>query len=471
MSTGERTHDPGLAQTKAASAVTADLKEAEASQARSQLRHRIFYDGLNLAVPQGTGIATYTRVLARVTREIGYQIGVVYSTPQTPPKAKLAREIAFFDTPRAAVRPTFQSRLEDAAESIPYRYWVRPTRIDLSGTVITRGLSTPLPSHDEVYAARNLFAKARRHFARTGKFVNLAFDVRPDIFHCTYQMPLQIRNACGVFTIHDLVPLRLPFTTLDNKRYMLRLLRKIASTADHIVTVSEHSKRDIVKILGVSEKRVTNTYQTVILPHQYEQISEAEIANLLSGVYGLDLYRYFLFFGAFEPKKNIGRIIDAYMMSNVDVPLLIVGGDGWQTESEQKILTQLQETQRSQLGARRRIYRLNYVSSSTLLALVRGALSVVFPSLYEGFGLPILESMALGTPVITSTESSMPEIAGDAALLVDPYDSRVISQAMNTIYADAGLREELSRRGKLQATKFSLQSYRERIERLYTSLL
>jgi glycosyltransferase involved in cell wall biosynthesis len=102
--------------------------------------------------------------------------------------------------------------------------------------------------------------------------------------------------------------------------------------------------------------------------------------------------------------------------------------------------------------------------------LIRGARAVVFPSLYEGFGLPVLESMVLGTPVVASGESSLPEIAGDAALLVDPYDTEQIARGITTIVNDGDLRAELSRRGRAQAAKFSIDRYRERVEALYASL-
>ena len=119
---------------------------------------------------------------------------------------------------------------------------------------------------------------------------------------------------------------------------------------------------------------------------------------------------------------------------------------------------------------RRSVRRFRYVSLSTLVTLIRGARAIVFPSLYEGFGLPVLEAMALGTPVITSREASLPEVAGDAALLVDPYDADDIAQAISTIVNDADLRAELSDRGKLQAEKFSVERYRERVAALYNSL-
>jgi hypothetical protein len=118
---------------------------------------------------------------------------------------------------------------------------VEPGAVNLTGTVITEHFQGRLPLHDHVFVARNLFANARRYFSWSGRFVDLLFDEPPDILHCTYQMPLRAKRSCNVYTIHDLVPLRLPFTTLDNKLQTYRLLRKIAAEADHNVTVSENS--------------------------------------------------------------------------------------------------------------------------------------------------------------------------------------------------------------------------------------
>ena len=92
--------------------------------------------------------------------------------------------------------------------------------------MVRREFETTLPAHHRAFVARNLFTSARAHFANTNKFARLAFDPPPDIFHCTYQLPLRAKSACNIYTIHDLVPLRLPFTTLDNKRQMFRLLKK-----------------------------------------------------------------------------------------------------------------------------------------------------------------------------------------------------------------------------------------------------
>ena len=295
------------------------------------------------------------------------------------------------------------------------------------------------------------------------------------MFHCTYPLPLRARSVCNIYTIHDLVPLRLPFTTLDDKRKMFRLLKKIAAEADHIVTVSENSRRDIISLLGVDERRVTNTYQAVAFANEDVQRPDAEIAEQLAGSFGLELHEYLLFFGAMEPKKNVGRLIEAYLASGVDVPLVLVAAEGWQNEQAAVLLEELRgndplSTESNRTRVKRRVRRFRYMRPSSLVTLIRGARAVVFPSLYEGFGLPVLEAMVLGTPVVTSLESSLPEIAGEAALLVDPYNADDISRAITIIVNDADLRTELSRRGRTQAAKFSIERYRERVQALYAAL-
>jgi glycosyltransferase involved in cell wall biosynthesis len=287
--------------------------------------------------------------------------------------------------------------------------------------------------------------------------------------HCTYQLPLRAKRACNIYTIHDLVPLRLPFATLDNKRLSYRLLRKIAAEADHIVTVSENSKRDIVEMLGVPPERVTNTYEAVEFPRELTERSDDAIAEQLR-LYRLEFQNYLLFYGALEPKKNVARLIEAYLLSGAEMPLVVTGGAGWGSHTEAKMLDALSAESQGRPRGSRQVFRFEYVSMSMLVTLIRGARAVVFPSLYEGFGLPVLEAMQLGTAVVTSRTSSLPEIAGDAALYVNPYDTYEIARALKTISADEGLRAELSRRGRAQAELFSMARYRERVAALYERL-
>ena len=434
------------------------------------MSRRIYYDGLNLSLEHGTGIATYTRVLADVVQDLGFEVGVVYSSPHRPPKNALLREVTFFDPNNAAHISRSRGVYNRIVDQVHYPRGVRPVPLDLSGTVITDQFKARLPSHDYIFMSRNLFSNARQYFSWSKRFAELSFDAPPDILHCTYQLPIRAKSACNVYTIHDLVPLRLPFATLDNKRQTYRLLRKIAAEADHIVTVSEHSRRDIIELLGADESRVTNTYESVGFPPEYLARSEEAVSDQLRATFNLEKDGYLLFYGAFEPKKNVGRLLEAYLMSAADIPLVITGPAGWGTTAEAALLKQLREEERSLPRSRRRLYRYEYASRSMLVTLIRGARAVLFPSLYEGFGLPVLEAMLLGTPVVTSNASSLPEIAGDATLYVNPYETDDIARAIKTIASDADLRAELSRRGRLQAEYFSLARYRERVAALYERL-
>jgi glycosyltransferase involved in cell wall biosynthesis len=438
------------------------------------MTRRIVFDGFNLALERGTGIATYTRMLARVARDLGHQVGVVYSSMLAPAKNPKLREIAFFDVKSAVKISKVRDAWNYVSDQARYHLPVRPTRVELSGLVVARQFEGRLPVHDQVFVARNLFMNARDYFSRTKQFVDLNFDERPDIFHCTFQMPLRAKSACNIYTIHDLVPLRLPFTSLDNKRQTFRLLKMIAAKADHIVTVSENSRRDIIELLGVEEARVTNTYQAVEFPKEHLDLPDDIIAEQLEGSFGLEFGNYLLFYAALEPKKNMRRLIEAYLMSGVDIPLVIVASGGWENEAETKLIAMQSEKEQSDRpgtrGFKRRIHRFDYMSIPMLMTLIRGARAVLFPSLYEGFGLPVLESMVLGTPVVTSRESCLPEIAGDAALLVNPYETDDIARAIKRVTADADLRTELSRRGRVQAELFSVERYRERVQALYGAL-
>jgi glycosyltransferase involved in cell wall biosynthesis len=432
----------------------------------------IIYDGLNLALAKGTGIATYTRILAEVARELGYDVGVVYEARFAIPEDPKLQDLLFVDQSRQRPRrrPLVKRLREALAKHFDGYAGVKPVPLNLGAAVDIRQFTEWLPDQHRAFAAKDVFKDASRLFRNTGRMLDLSFEPSPNIFHCTYALPLRAKNACNIYTIHDLVPLRLPHATTDDKRAIYDLLKGVAAQAEHIVTVSEASKRDIVELLGVPENRITNTYQSVTFPDEFRTRSEEAVANHLAGQYGLDTRGYLLFFGAIEPKKNVARLIDAYLSSGVSLPLVLVGGEGWQNEAE---LARLHS--HAMLGFRGdrqpTIRQFDYVTRSNLANLIRGARAVVFPSLMEGFGLPVLEAMTLGTPVLTSSTGALAEIAADAALLVDPYNVDDIARGITTLANDTDLCGELSRRGLIQADKFSLARYRERVGALYTSLI
>ena len=437
-------------------------------------RARVDIDGFNLALEEGTGIATYGRNLSFRLADLGCQVGVLYGRPTTG-RDDLAQEVSFFDPvevrPKRWIRPLYSAAA--VVRAVP---GVRARRINLSGAVIAEDFRARLPHFDEIYNVSRLFQLANDYFYAFGRPLKVVMDRPPDVMHWTYPLPIEVAGARNIYTMHDLVPLRLPHTTLDRKRRYLKLVRMLADRADHLVTVSEASRRDIIEILNVAPERVTNTYQAVDIPASAIGRPPDSIAAEVGGVFGLPYKGYFLFFGAIEPKKNINRLIQAYLAANVASPLVIVGKRAWKSTQELKLLglddmrNEMAKLSGADTPAGRRILRINYTPTGMLMSLVQGAKAVLFPSLYEGFGLPVLEAMSLGTPVITSNTSSLPEVAGDAALLVDPYDPHALTAAVRTFEEDAELREELAARGQVRAGMFSKDAYTARLGRLYRGL-
>jgi len=269
---------------------------------------RIVYDGLNLALGQGTGIAVYTRVLIHTARSLGYDIGVVYGVPLPATEDPLLREVLFFDQMRSSSRRASASRsrilYNRFVDYLRYFSTIHPSPLRLGTAVVAEQFKDLVPELDRAFLVRNLFDNADRFFRQTGKLVNLSLETQPDIFHFTYTVPIKGKSSLNIYTIHDLVPLRLPFATMDNKKNTLRLLREVVKNADHIVTVSENSRKDIISLLGVSEDRVTNTYQAVIFPQKYLDRSESVVANFLEARYGLEMYGYLLFFWGIGTQKK-----------------------------------------------------------------------------------------------------------------------------------------------------------------------
>jgi len=435
---------------------------------------RVMIDGRNLSLEKGTGVATYARNLSYCLHNLGYQVEVLYGSRAAPGHTDLMKEIAFFDT-NAGDIPKWLQVLRSIKEAMTAPLGYEATQVPITGTVIKDTFKSRLPYYDVIYNSPDLFRKANGLFCIFNRLHRVHFSPKPDLMHWTYPLPLQIKGIPNIYTLHDLVPLRLPYTTLDNKRRYFKLVSKIAKTADHIITVSESARSDIVNLLKISPDRVTNTYQSVSIPEKYANKQPEIVQQEVEGTFGLDYKGYFIFWGSIEPKKNIGRIIEGYLASNVKTPLVIVGAQAWKSEEELKLLYDDNIRALIHIGnetrVKKKVIQLNYAPFPLLVSLIKGAKATVFPSLYEGFGLPALESMSLGTPVITSNTASIPEVVGDAAILVNPYDSRAIADAIKMLDADNDLQTELMARGLKQAKLFSEEVYCERLAELYEKFI
>lgn len=421
---------------------------------------RIGVDGFNLALSRGTGVATYARTLTYCLRAMGHEVDVVYGMNIYARTSPAMREIIFFDS-------LDQDHAGKAPKALTKRWFSenfgprRAVEVPMTGRVEPRGFAHRLPAADRVLNVPALFRHAARHYKRSKRFLNIQVENPPAVMHWTYPLPIRLAGAKNIYTIHDLVPLRLPYTTLDDKGVHFRLIRDLAQSADMICTVSEASRQDILSFHPGAERKIFNTYQS--FRPKAEIRDDAALAGELSGLFELSPDGYFLFFGSLEPKKNIGRMIEAFLATASARKLVIVGAMAWKSESE------LRHLKRGQSSGR--VLHLEYLPEPALNRLIRGARAVLFPSLTEGFGLPVLEALALGTPVLTSREGALPEVAGEAAIFVDAYDVGVITAGITHLDQDDATCAALRVAGPKQAEIFSMQAYQERLRRMYAEVL
>lgn len=427
---------------------------------------RIYIDGFNLSLEQGTGVATYARNLSFALRDLGAEVGVLYGTPtSTISSHSIMREIAFFE-PRHTKQLLLEKNLMNLWWAMTLHFGEIATQVPMTDRVIRDTFRARLPHFDHIWNVHQLYQKGELYGSWFGRHMNVYLRETPDIMHWTYPLALRIPNAKNIYTLHDLVPLRLPYTTADNKRYYFRLIQRLTRSADHIVTVSEASKKDIVNLFGIPETRISNTYQAVDIPARHRNKPISDVKSDVEGTLGLTYKSYFLFYGAIEPKKNVGRMIEAYLASGVTDPLVIVGKKAWKSDEELRLISD--KLANGDITERRfRVLQIDYAPFPLLVSLIRGAKAVLFPSLYEGFGLPALEAMSLGTPVLTSNTASMPEVVGSAALQIDPYDTQALVEGIRALDTDADLRGRLAEAGPIQAQQFSHERYQARLAEVY----
>jgi glycosyltransferase involved in cell wall biosynthesis len=271
-----------------------------------------------------------------------------------------------------------------------------------------------------------------------------------DVLHCPDFIPPFRRSCPAVITVHDLAFLRFPGLQTDaSQRYYGQITRAVES-AEHIIAVSESTKRDLVSLAGASTRKISVVYEAAGPAFRPTSADAVAAARQRYGIEG----DYILFVSTIEPRKNIPFLLQAYARlretwsSSDPLPRLVLAGrKGWLYDSVFAVLEQLR------LGDA--VVCTGGVAIADLPALYSGALFFVLPSLYEGFGLPVLEAMSCGAPVITSNISSLPEVTGDAALLVDPQDMVGLCTAMKRLCQDQPLRQDLSRRGMTRAAGFS----------------
>ena len=267
------------------------------------------------------------------------------------------------------------------------------------------------------------------------------------LYHATEHLLMHLRRTPTVLTVHDLIFRRYPAHHKPLNRWYLNLTMPLyCRAATHIIAVSEQTKRDILNAYGVASEKISVIYEAAS-PDFAPQTPGA--IGAVRARYSLP-ERYILSVGTIEPRKNLGRVLNAFERLHgeglVDA-FVIVGKKGWLYDD---FFAQLDRS-----PVKHAVVFPGWVSDEDLPAVYGGATALAFPSEFEGFGLPVLEGMACGAPVVCSNTSSLPEIAGDAALLIDPGDLDAITNAMRRVACEPELAAELRRRGYAQARRFS----------------
>lgn len=422
---------------------------------------KICIDAFNISLSKGTGIATYGRNLLNAVSAIGCNAEVLFGT-RGASKRHVTESILAEGEREDKISVKKSRRF---FETINTRFGRSAYIVAEDKSVIWDERNGGRPNAQRFWSSPNLYYYSQRAYDAYGSITPVDFNgERPDIFHLTTPLPLFGRGVVNICTFHDIIPLVLPHSTTDNKLKYKNLCTTILNKYDHIVSVSEKTKEDIVHTFGISEEKITTTYQDVYVPADVVGMSDAEIDEALVRIFGLDYNNYYIYYGAIEPKKNVGRIIEAYLLSGSQRPLVIVGGRRWLEARELGLYDQIKS--RGVSGANRiQIY--DYMPQKLLMQLVKGARATIFPSLYEGFGLPVVESMVLGTPVITSTAGSLPEIAGGAAIMVDPYDVRALASSISLLDSDERAASELVSKGLKNAERFTSKQYADRLSAVY----
>jgi len=279
-----------------------------------------------------------------------------------------------------------------------------------------------------------------------------------DVLHTPILIVPPKKRAPLVVTVFDLTFLMFPQHHLLSTRVLLGTgLRRAVRSADAFLAISESTKRDLVRLTGVPPERIHVT------PLAADPLFRPSEDNGALARHGIDR-PYVLYVGTLEPRKNISVLLRAFAaLEDKEALLVLAGAKGWMYEEIFEVL--------GQLGLRERTRALGYVSDEDLPVLYSQAAVFVYPSLFEGFGLPVLEAMQCGTPVITTDVSSLPEVAGEAAILVSPDDAAGLARALGRVLSEPARREEMRGRSLERAARFSWRKTAEATLEVYEGVM
>jgi glycosyltransferase involved in cell wall biosynthesis len=293
-----------------------------------------------------------------------------------------------------------------------------------------------------------------------------------DIFHSTYHKLPSIELTCNLprlLTVYDLIPVKYPkYVNSSLTNYFEEIINSINIKNDWVSCISEYTRQEFCEYTGMSLEKVFVCQ--LAADKQFYPVTNFEIIKETNKNYNIPENQYFLCLAShLDPRKNIPHLINSFVSlitehPNLDVNLVLIGTTRYKRPDIEQTLQKIAQY-------KDRIIITGYVPDEDLSAIYSGATAFVFPSLYEGFGLPILEAMQCGTPVISSNSTSLPEVVGDAGILVDPKDQDQLCQAMLDILTDESLRENLKHKGLERAKQFSWEKCANETVEIYKKII
>jgi glycosyltransferase involved in cell wall biosynthesis len=321
-----------------------------------------------------------------------------------------------------------------------------------------------LPEPVEAITPNNFPYKYLSSYWRLNHVDKLLGKYKIDVFHgLSHVLPYGIEKTGipSVVTIHDLIFLRYPefYQTIDRKLYQ-SVYHSACKSASKIIAISNQTKKDLVNYFRIDPEKIEVIYQSCN-PCFYERVGEAQ-KSVVRSRFGLP-EKFILNVGTIETRKNQLSILKGVVQEALDIPVVLLGKPtDYKKELDEFII---------ESGIRKQLIFLHGATTAELQAIYQMAEVMVYPSIYEGFGLPVLEAQASGCPVITSNTSSLPEAGGEGAIYVDPENCTEIGHSIRNILTDEDLRSELIRKGTANSRLFNDQIVAERLMKLYRSLV
>jgi glycosyltransferase involved in cell wall biosynthesis len=353
----------------------------------------------------------------------------------------------------------------DSLEEKDQQYVLLSPRFRRAYTLQTPQLSDRFREVEVVSALARLGDNVEQVWWEQVGIVRAGARERVDLLHSPYWSNPLWAPWPTVVTVHDVIQFVLPeYAWRKISRVYFGIVSRGARRADAIITVSECSKRDIVKLLGLPPQRIHvigNAVDATLHP-----VRDAWLLASVRERYGIGS-RFVLYFGGFDLRKNVPRLIEAYgrLPASLRKEYQLVISGRYQHLGHPLYPDPREAVQR--LGLDGQVIFTGQIREQDKAPLFSAATVFAFPSLYEGFGIPVLEAMACGTPVVTSNLSALPEVAGDAGLLVDPYDTEAIGNGIRTLLEEQPRREELARRGLERARLFTWQQVADQTLKVY----